>query len=455
MDWSQSTKLTLLAFGSLTIVACSNSSNDDVGEVDTRITIQQFVQNKPIDQSASLNEEITENTLQAANRALISLAQDKMDLNVNNVALTLWPIISSLALATAASHGDTADEIALELNEFGLDLSWPLASNALYESLQATGITKIDNDVWSHHGSQFESDFLVQFDSAFRPDYHFVDFSSGEDISDAVDEAANNTFGASYAFGINKYADTRLLTLNQIKTLGLFDVEGLNVEEFNGLFMNYSGGGLIRAPMVRFQGSMDYYENSEFVAHRIPIAGNRLSLISIQTNEESYDYVKNDLEAILSAINNGWRSQDTSTVLPMLSINYQLDANNWLYWKNIGLIYSEELADLRNMDRKGGLYMQGIPYDNRLTITRQGIELASISGQAFTFSEHNIFAPGNNGDTSGSAELTLVVLPPVFCNMAQPDLHYGLIVLIDSISGLIQSILSLNRIEGTSEGAHC
>jgi serine protease inhibitor len=448
-----SVKLTFIALGFFAIGACSNS-NETGGEVDTRPTMAQFMLEKPEPQVSSFALEDIDNSIQAANRAAISFAQNQMgNIDNNNVIVALWPMFSTLALADLASQGETADEIKYELKEFGLDKSWHQVYQALYQSqedLLTSGVTRIDHDLWAQYNSQFESEFLIQIDAALQPQYHSTNFAAGEDIATAVDQAIVSSLVKNYTFSIESYANTRLLALSQTKTVGQFDVNGLQIDTFEGLFEN-NASELIRAPMIHVQGNMGFYESSELLAYQIPIESNKLSLISIQPKEGASSYILNNLEIVLSDLNNAWLLQEASAVLPALSVSFGV-SGGWLSgWKNIHLLYSEELADLRNMDYKGGLYMQGMSWDNYLSLSEQGVEIASVSGHVSSFSEHNIFAPGNNNGSHGAV---LISINPSHCNevMPEPDLSAGFIIIQNTVSGLIQSVLSFNTLAGVVEG---
>ena len=455
MDYLHRSKLPLVLCGLLSIIGCSNSDNGMTQEPDSRPTMAQFMSSHSEPQDIVFSSEETANSTLAANRVAISYLQHSIDNNAqDNVVLTPWPMFSTLALATAASHGDTADQINYELNAFGLEQSWPLAYQALHQSqthLLTSGTSVINLDLWSQFDSQFETEFLQQIGSAFQAHSHSVDFKAGEDIAPELDHLAIRTFGENFSFYIENYSNTRLLMLNQIKTVGSFDTHTLHIERFDGLFEN-EADELIRAPMIRIQGKLDYYENSELIAYRLPLESNKLSVISIQPKDDMHAYIANNLETVLSTLNSSWIAQDSETVLPLIDASYTF-SNDWLAdWKDTNLLYSEELADLRSMDHKGGLYLQDLPWKNRFSISDYGIELAGISGHAATFSERNFFwSEPVQGDLTFH-DITIVYETPPACSGAIPDISTGLILIQNTETGLIQSMLHLKTLAGTVEG---
>ena len=457
MEYFGHTQLSFVLFSILSVSACSNSGDEPNTEqaLDSRSTISTFLQNKPEDINISFTADINENIKSSANLASISFTNYAMNNLSNNSVVVTWPMLSTLPLITAATHDDTYDEVMLGLSDFGLEQSWSTAIGALHHNLSVlgeSGTTLFSHHFWWQQGSRFESEFLTQIDSALSPEYIYNNFKIGESISEEVDNSVINSFGTDYSFTLEKYADTRLVALNQMKTTGAFDAENIQLEAFDGLFLEHDN--LIRTPMLRLQGTLGYYENSDFSSHKIPMADGKLSLISIQPKIEMRSYVLENMNTILNELNNNWVSQETSAVLPVTSVEFEIQDENWFEWKDIDLIYSEEQADLRSMDHLGSLYMQSMPYLNRITISEEGVQLAGVTGHAVTFDESNLFFSPNPG---AGLVLSWELQEPTLieCSEADEDLVPGFVVIMDEANGIIQAILSVLSADGTIVGVRC
>lgn len=452
MEYFGHTKLSLVLFSLLTLSACSDTgdeSNKDQAR-DSRSTISAFLQDKTEDIVLSSTTEINENIKFSINKASISFTNYLISNLSENSVVVPWPMLSTLPLVTAATNGDTYDEVILGLSDFGLEQSWSSAIGVLQQNLSP--LTKSDTTQYSHHfwwqeDSLFEADFLSQINSALRPEHSYNNFKNYESISENLYEAVTQSYGTDYLFSLEKYANTRLVTLNQLKTKGKFDLNNIQAEAFDGIFLD-TNENLIKYPMLRFQGTLESYENSDYSAYKIPMADDQLSLISIQPSTNMKTYVLDNMNIILNDLNINWVSKETTTVLPVISVEFQMSDNDWLEWRDIGLIYSEENADLRSMDRFGGLYMQSMPYLNRMTISKEGVELAGVSGHVVTFDDSNLFYSPSPG--AGVIYQTGPAPGVLGCVEVEVDLVPSFVVIIDESNGIIQAILSVNSVNGTN-----
>jgi serine protease inhibitor len=439
------------------LTACSDHHADSSSDIDTRPTLSRFLETKTEAPSTFFDAEQTLDSVESANRTAFSFIQYQLHYNDSNIVITPWPLFSSLALVTSASHGETEEEVTFELAEFDLETSWSLAYQALINSQAAlidSGLLTIEHDIWSQYNSLFEPAFLNTIDATFHPRYESFDFSSNASIIASEAHQATFDYLAHFALQLNikDYTNTRLLSFNKLKLAADFEATQLQITAFQGLFKN-ADNEYIRTPMLSVHGTLDYYENAELIAQRIPLADNNLSLISIQAKDSTHDFADVDLNTLLSDINSAWIQQESTANLPVFTVQYALYGNLLGSWKGIYLPYSEALADLRRMDRKGGLYLQDLPWANSFSINEQGLELGSISGHAISFSPRNSFAPGGGQYGSWFENIQFR-----FCNMilSPPDLTTGLLLVQNTGNGLIQSVVSLKQLQGTLEAqANC
>ena len=435
------------------VTACSKSTQEGA-EPDTRPTMTQFFKSKSEPPGGDFSSESVANSILLANRASLSFFKFKVNAAEAHTALmTPWPMFSTLALADAASHGDTAEQLNDGLNQFALNTSWAQAYQALLQSqasLLASSTGFIRQDLWAQFDSHFELEFLREIDPLYQATFHATDFKSAEDIHPVVENLALQTSGENYSFYLENYANTRLFMLNQIRLNGNFDLNSLELERFEGLFEN-EASELIRAPMLRVKGNLGYYDNNEFSAYRIPLSSNKLSLIFIQPKTAMHDYIANNLDSILASLYGSWVSQETQAVLPILYTESR-DSGTWMSdWLGTSLLYSEESADLRNMDRHGGLYLQGLRWHHVLAISSQGIAVSGISAHAATYSALNMNIP-DYGNPIGVVVTIGDGANYNICSDAVPDLTTGILLIADTETGLLHSALQLKELKGVLEG---
>lgn len=454
MDCLCISRLTSMLSCLFLITACINSSNEEtIAEIDTRPTMAEFFGAQLETPTLNFSSEKMTNSVLAANQAALSFFKHEVNSSPeSNHVLIPWPMFGTLALASSASHGDTAEELHLALSAFEPEPDWQNTYLALLQSqaaLLSSGTGIIRQDLWSQFDSQFELNFLQHISSSFQARFHSTDFKSAEDIHDDVSNLATQYSGENYNVYLEEYANTRLMALSQLRIDGEFDLNTLQLELFEGLFEN-EAGDLIRTPMLRIQGDLGYYENHEFTAYRIPLSDNQLSLISIQPKEAMHEFIGNNLAGVVESLKGSWETKDTQAVLPVITIQNS-NTGSWLAkWLDISLLYSERFANLRNMDRNGGLYMQGLDWSHGLEISEQGIALSGIAGHAVTFSPQNIFGPGDGNPINGS--VTIIKTTIYFCIDATPDLSSGFLLVMDSESGLIHSVMQLKKLNGEFEG---
>lgn len=456
MDFIHSKRIVWMLLCLLLITACSKSGQEDSTEnKDIRPTMAEFFGTQTETSQLNFNTETISNSVLTANQASLSLFRYNINSSPdNNLLLSSWPLFGTLAFVSASSHDDTAEELNYGLNQFELDNSWARTYYPLLHSQAAlisseTGF--IRQDLWTQFDSQFEVEFLQQINPFLKTNIHSTNFKSGEDIHAQVANLALQTSGEDYSFYLEEYENTRLMMLNQIRIVGNFNSDTVQVESFEGLFEN-AASELVRSSMLRIQGKLGFFENNEFAAYRIPLSNGQLSLISIQPKDAMHEFIGNNLNSILESVNGGWETKEIQAILPVLNI-WNSSTGSWLAeWLDISLLYSERFADLRSMDRHGGLYMQGMPMYNRLTISAQGLDLSGISGHAATFSPRNLFGPGDGSSTFADFELTLAVVSPYACSEETPDLQTGFILIMDTESGLVHSAMQLKELEGAVEG---
>lgn len=362
---------------------------------------------------------------------------------VPNVAVVTWPVLGNLPLILLAADGTTADQLQSEMSEFGSAENLLGFNYLLNGALENQPGNSFEHHIWWQAGSRYNDDFLPLYNALAKPEHHIENFNvaNSDALVDSLVKSVSGDEGYAYLTDSDK---TRVLTSSFLNHTASFANEGLTVEAFNGNFLH--GYTVARnVSLLRLQGNIEQYENDVLQASRVTLHHSGIRLTSIQPKADQYADVLASIDEQLEQLSSVWTTVNSSLVLPTFDLRSSLDSEELAGWAGLNEAFSETEADLRNMDDRGGLYLQGNLYSH-VNFSTEGISVKANSAQAVTFSSEN-----ESGFPTYNGIFTNITLPWPCPEELVPDLQERIFVIEDIQSGLVISVIRQMRMQGASE----
>lgn len=427
-------------------VGCSTATDPD-DENETGMPIESFLSSPTND----ISEPIFEDDLSAArtslNQASFSVAQNALDVfGYTNDAIITWPLLGSLPLPILASAGTTAEQIETELSDFGSTKNLLGFRQLLSDADDNHAGAHYENYAWWQSGSRFNDDFLSLFDATTTPEHHVQNFRVSDSDS-LVNSLVTPLCGSDCSTSFNDLDETRLLSASVLNHSSTFTNEGVTVEAFSG---NFQYGNRIskNVPLLRLQGNLEQHHNETLLAQRITLPHAGLRLISIEPVQGHFEDVLENIENHMVELNELWSSSAESLVLPTVNMVTKRPKSELRYWSGLEEAYSEVHADLRNLDSRGGLYLQSGSMVSRVTLNQEALSLRASLVQTVTFSEINQPPPYFAGS---EFTFTIPTLIPSCGPETLADLRERIFVIEDITSGLLMAVITFRWMDSSEK----
>ena len=392
--------------------------------------------------AATMEALVAANNSMAVEQLRISLALEAYGYSAGNTVAA--PPLTYAALRTlgAAASGDSLAEIS---SHFDL-------APSPYEAAEQTG--RVTSLWWADRGRHFRTEFLSATD-ALGPEPRLAGWSAAEtgfaDGSAASDAALAQSFAATGAgLSLGEFStptNIRLLANHTLTSNAAWDT----VTPFEGVFNR------VRLPLLRLTSGVTRYIGTDYTADLV--RSGDLHVMTLRPASAGLaNFAASRLalaldEAVRGLLVNPAVPATGEMLLPQadISLVFPSDASMGLF--GVSQVYSETLANLKNLDGLGGTYAQ-TQSAAKLHIAANGLELQAAHAMAFTFSPRNV-----NGPTYGSSDSSYGVTSTLgniaqTCVWPTPDLTSFFLVILDTRRQVV-SLAAIQSLPGTAVTPVC
>ncbi|NLN64005.1 MAG: serpin family protein [Clostridiaceae bacterium] len=212
-----------------------------------------------------------------------------------NIFISPFSISSALTMAMNGAEGKTRTEMEKALHYDGMtrediNLAYAWETNRL-TNLDKKVTLRNANSIWTRNNFEIKKDFVEMNQKYLSAEAQALDFdkpSATETINSWVDEKTNGLIPEIVTPPIPQ--DTIMYLINAIYFKGEWTTEFEEKETKEQNFHSLDGS-TGRVPMMRRNGKIDYFQNEELKAVRLPYGDEKISMVLILPHEDINQWI--------------------------------------------------------------------------------------------------------------------------------------------------------------------
>lgn len=224
-----------------------------------------------------------------------------------------------------------------------------------------------------------------------------------------------------------------------------------SVQTFDGTYQ--FGAARYLMPMLKFSAGVTRFTGTDYVADKLPLSGNKYSLITIRPapSLKLTDYSTLRLKQIIAESSDrlllGASMPAGQMILPQRSYNLNSSSMTAISSRGVSQVFSEQNANLRALDLHGGTYAELGTQHLSLDITNTKISFGATSSLSFVFSPQNV-----NSDDYLFLRGVIGQLPTCYVDNGPADLKPSLLLLTNNDTHMVAAMVTLSSPFGTKLG---
>jgi serpin B len=307
-----------------------------------------------------------------------------------NLVYSPYSISTVLAMCYSGAGGETARQMsgvlyfppAGQLEPASRELRQEILSS---DTLPGTEIS-LANAIWTQRDFDFLPQYLENIKKWFDAPLTEMDFTAEaareenrQMINQWVEDNTRRKIKDLIGPGVLS-ANTRMVLTNAIyfngKWMWTFDIEATNPSIFR---VNSRESKM--TPFMHMTRTMDYYEDEEIQAIRLPYRNERLSMtIILPRAVEGWEIVSRVIDAErLDKVESQFKSAEVRLSLPRFSSELKMNLRNELSQMGMDLAFGRD-ADFSGMTGEKNLYIDEVIHKAFIEVSESGTEAAAATG---------------------------------------------------------------------------
>ncbi len=290
----------------------------------------------------------------------------------------------ALVLAWNGAYGETLDEMSELLGFEGMEYE---EANEICRDLIDI-LTNVDpavtvdiaNSVWGHDSFTFTEDYLARCEEylyAEARNLNFKDPTSQDIINDWVSDATNGKILEMVGPELESYV---AFLVNAVYFNGGWRIEFDEDLTKAGIFTNFDGE--VTTDFMGNSHEYDVWSTDTFDAVELPYGDETLTMTVIQPKTEA-DFIQ--MEQSLNSENwDSWinRTQSYTALvsMPKFKFSAKIGMNDALIALGMEEAFDEDMADFREMNGVGGIFVSTVYQKSFVDVSEKGTEAAAATG---------------------------------------------------------------------------